>query len=42
MEYLVMMDKNVQDQIHAKMVNVEGPVFSAMHFVNTVMEMLAV
>ncbi len=42
MEYLVTMDRNAQDRINVKMVNVEALIFSAIHSVNTVMEIVVV
>jgi hypothetical protein len=42
MEYLVTMDRNAQDRINVKMVNAEASVSSAIHCVNTVMEMVVV
>ncbi len=42
MEYLVTMDRNAQDRINVKMVNAEVSVSSAIHCVNTVMEMVVV
>jgi hypothetical protein len=42
MEYLVTMDRNARAQINVKMANVAESVLSAIHCVNTVMEMVVV
>ena len=41
-EYLVMMGKNVQDQILVKMDNAEASVLNAILYANTVMEAVVV
>ena len=42
MEYLVMIGRNARAQINVKMANVAASVLSAIHCVNTVMEMVVV
>jgi hypothetical protein len=42
MEYLVMIGRNARAQINVQMANVAASVLSAIHCVNTVMEMVVV
>ena len=42
MEYLVMIGRNARAQINVQMANVAASVLSALHCVNTVMEMVVV